>query len=205
VDATFSGITNQGTSVQSVAILFARRDSVYKTLPGCDVYDVDRDARTFQGGMPVVAHPPCRAWGSLSHFAKPRPGERRLAPWAVAIIRRNGGVLEHPGLSRVWKYCSLPAPGQRDKWGGFTLPIDQDWFGHRAEKHTRLYVVGCEPRDVPSFPIRLEDPPYVVSPNGKIRFGHPLWRPQMRTKERESTPIELAKWLVETARRCAHG
>lgn len=34
----------------TVAILFARADSVYKTLPGCDVYDIERDALTFPGG-----------------------------------------------------------------------------------------------------------------------------------------------------------
>ena len=44
-----------------VAVLFARADSIYKTLPGCDVYDIKRDARTWPGGCPVVAHPPCRA------------------------------------------------------------------------------------------------------------------------------------------------
>ncbi|WP_255347922.1 hypothetical protein [Xanthomonas sp. NCPPB 1128] len=38
-----------------VAVLFARADSVYKTLPGCDVYDMERDARTFAGGMQVAA------------------------------------------------------------------------------------------------------------------------------------------------------
>lgn len=52
----------------TVAVLFARTDSVYRSLPDVEVYDIERDARTFAGGMPVVAHPPCRAalW--------PRPG-----------------------------------------------------------------------------------------------------------------------------------
>lgn len=191
--------------MQQVAILFARSDSVYKTVPDCDVYDMERDARTFAGGMPIVAHPPCRAWGGLSHFAKPRPGERRLAPWAVGMIRRHGGVLEHPNASRLWKYSGLPAPGQRDRFGGFTLAIDQDWFGHRAEKRTKLYVVGCDPRDVPPIPIKLEEPFYVVSPSCNIRVGHPNYRPQLRKAEREHTPIDLARWLVELARRCSHG
>lgn len=44
-----------------VAVLFAREDSVYKTLPECEVYDMARDARTYDGPWPVVAHPPCRA------------------------------------------------------------------------------------------------------------------------------------------------
>ena len=61
-----------------VAVLFARADSVYKTLPGCDVYDIDRDALTFPGGNQVVAHPPCRAWGQLRYWAVyvGRPAEK---------------------------------------------------------------------------------------------------------------------------------
>ena len=41
----------------TVAVLFAREDSHYKTLPQCDVYDMARDARTYDGPHPVVAHP----------------------------------------------------------------------------------------------------------------------------------------------------
>jgi hypothetical protein len=33
-----------------VAVLFARANSNYKRLPGVEVYDLARDARTFQGG-----------------------------------------------------------------------------------------------------------------------------------------------------------
>lgn len=186
-----------------VAILFACADSVYKTLPGCDVYDIDRDARTFPGGMPVVAHPPCRAWGGLRHFAKPAPGEVELAPWAIEQVRRWGGVLEHPAASRLWPACDLPAPGACDRWGGRTLVIDQDWFGHRAEKRTRLYIVGCRPRDLPAIPIKLEDPAYVIASGSLLRAGMPGYRNQTSKAEREHTPIALATWLVEVARRCA--
>jgi len=33
----------------TVAVLFARADSIYKTLPGVEVYDMERDARTYAG------------------------------------------------------------------------------------------------------------------------------------------------------------
>lgn len=33
----------------TVAVLFARADSHYKALPDCDVYDMERDARTYDG------------------------------------------------------------------------------------------------------------------------------------------------------------
>ncbi len=63
-----------------VAVLYARADSNYRALDRCDVWDAERDARRWPGGVPVVAHPPCRAWGRLRAFAKPREDEKALAP-----------------------------------------------------------------------------------------------------------------------------
>ena len=107
--------------MRQVAVLFARADSIYKTMPGCDVWDMDRDARKFPGGMPIVGHPPCRAWGQLRHLAvvKPRADEKALAPWCIQKIRENGGVLEHPKGSSLWPVLGLPEPnGLPDEWGG---------------------------------------------------------------------------------------
>lgn len=135
--------------MRPVAVLFARRDSVYKRLAGCDVWDADRDARKFAGGMPVVAHPPCRAWGQLSHFAAPREDEKDLARFAVAMVRRWGGVLEHPARSLLWDDQNLPKGQAQDEHGGWTMRCKQSDWGHRAEKATNLYIVGCLPRDLP--------------------------------------------------------
>lgn len=189
---------------QPVSVLFARSDSHYKSLPGCDVWDIERDARRWPGGSPVVAHPPCRAWGRLRHMAKPRPDEKELALWAVEQVRRWGGVLEHPRASTLWPAAGLPAPGRRDEHGGWTLGISQHWWGHRAEKLTLLYIVGCDPGDIPSMPMVLGDAPMVVA-NGStnhIPRGAPGWRPQIPHAEREHTPPQLASWLCELARRC---
>lgn len=195
--------------MNTVAVLFARRDSVYKTLLGCDVYDIDRDARTFRG-CSVVAHPPCRGWGKLYYFAKPAPGELDLGPFAVDQVRRFGGVLEHPKDSKLWGAAGLPRPGQVDALGGWTLPIAQHWFGHRAEKLTWLYIVGLAPRDIPAIPLRLGDATHVIAQSrmrrkdGKrLRKGVVGWRPEVSKDEREHTPRLLAEWLVEVARRCA--
>jgi len=57
-----------------ISVLFARSDSNYKTLPGVDVWDAERDARTWPGGNPVVAHPPGRALGRLRHFRQAEAG-----------------------------------------------------------------------------------------------------------------------------------
>lgn len=191
-----------------IAVLFARSDSIYKTIPGCDVWDAERDARRWPGGAPVVAHPPCRAWGTLRGLAKPRPGEKDLAIWAIAQVRKFGGVLEHPKRSTLWPVCGLPSGGQIDSFGGWTLPIFQSSFGHRAEKATLLYVVGCAPAQIPDLPIVLGDAPCVISSSGRNKDGSRLkqgdagWRPRLHTAEREHTPPDLAWWLVSLARLC---
>lgn len=184
---------------KTVTALFTRQDSIYKTL-GIECYDIERDALTWEGGNACIAHPPCRAWGRLRKFAKPRPGEKELAIWAVEMVRENGGVLEHPESSTLWKELQLPKGSERDKWGGYTLSIDQHWFGHEARKRTWLYIAGCAPKDIPPYDIMWQLPGKVVS-NSK-RKGETGWRPELAKSERERTPPKLAKWLIETARRC---
>lgn len=183
----------------NVAVLFARADSIYKSLPDCDVYDIDRDALTWTGGVPVVAHPPCRAWGNFSMFSRPRDGEKELAIWAIDKVRRYGGVLEHPAGSKLWPTLGLPAPGKRDAFGGWTLPIHQHWWGHRAQKKTKLYIVGCDPADIPDMPMRLDYPTHVIGDVGRSGKGK---RPEISKDEREHTPPDLAKWLAELAKSC---
>ena len=169
-----------------VAVLFARADSHYKAIPGCDVFDLARDARTYRGCKPVVVHPPCRAWGRLRHMAKPREDERELGLYAVDTVRRCGGVLEHPAHSTLWGVAGLPAPGTRDAFGGWTLPVYQGHFGHRAPKATWLYILGVEPRDLPPIPFEL------ALPAGRVeKMGH---------AERERTPPAFAFYLVEIAK-----
>ena len=192
-----SKMPNLSTASKNVAVLFARSDSIYKSMPHCDVFDATRDALTWAGGSPIVAHPPCRAWGRLRTFANPREGEKALALWAVEKIRQWGGVLEHPAGSTLWKAASLPQPGRRDAFGGFTLPINQHWFGHKAEKATFLYIVGCNPADLPALPLDLAEPSHVVA----TRSG-PRARPEISKADRERTPPALAAWLVAVAASC---
>lgn len=186
--------------MRQVAVLFARSDSHYKALPATDVWDIERDARNWPGGSPVVAHPPCRAWGAFSMFAKPRADEKSLAPWAIEQVRQFGGVLEHPYASKLWPELGLPEPGERDEFGGWTLPINQHWWGHRAEKKTRLYIVGCEPCDIPDMPMVLGEATHVIGDVGRASRGNK--RPEVSKAEREHTPPQLAAWLCELARRC---
>jgi hypothetical protein len=51
------------------------------------------------------------------------------------------------------------------------LPIDQYWFGHRAEKKTILYIVGINPTELPAFPYVMGRASHVVTnpPQEKMR------------------------------------
>ena len=193
----------------TVTVLYARADSIYHQLNGCDVWTESRNATLWPGGTPVIAHPPCRAWGRLRKLANPKPHEKALAVIAIDQVRRNGGVLEHPAWSTLWTTIGLPppVPSATDLHGGWTLPIDQYWFGHRARKPTWLYIVGVTRSDVPPIPLALGDASHVIGAQGRrtdgsrLRKGDPRWRPEVTRSEREATPKLLAEWLIELARR----
>lgn len=186
----------------SVSVLFARRDSIYKKL-GVDTWDIDRDARNWPGGRKIVAHPPCRGWGCLRANSKHTPEEKALGPWAVAQVQKWGGVLEHPARSSLWKAANLPRPGSGfDQHGGFTLDVDQHWWGHRAQKRTWLYVCGITPGAVPAMPLVITRAPCVINNIHGLRAGQPGYRSHVTKREREATPPALAEYLLNLAALC---
>lgn len=163
---------------KTISVLYTREKSIYNQL-GTDNWDIKKDARKWPGGNPIIAHPPCRGWGNYRHLAKTRNGEHALAIHAIIMIRLWGGILEHPQGSKIWK--QLPKPGQYDQYGGFTISINQSWFGHRATKKTMLYMVGTQYNAI-TYPISLDCTTNTIENMGKA--------------ERERTPIEFAKWLI---------
>lgn len=190
-----------------VAALFVRQDSIYKRMPGVDAWDAERDALLWPGGSRVVAHPPCKRWSMLNGVVLSRyPHKAEKFAWgndggtfaaALAAVRRNGGVLEHPAGSRAWARFGLPRRGRApDARGGWTAEVRQCDWGHRAEKRTWLYVVGLHPDDLPPLPPR-RDYSCVVSRMPECRTVEIIGK-----AEREHTPPEFAAWLVELARRC---
>lgn len=183
-----------------ITVLFCRKDSIYKSL-NVDCYDIERNALNFIGTNPVIAHPPCRAWGKLRHFAKPEPGEKDLSNWAVNLIRKNGGVLEHPRASKLWHVMNMPLNGHIDIYGGFSLSVNQSWWGHKCEKKTLLYICGCKRSDLPPMPLSFDCPTHVISTSKRKTQGNRSL-PEVSKKEREATPINLAKWLIEVANLC---
>jgi len=174
-----------------VAALYVLRDSIYHDL-AAEAFGEVRDARTFSSRLPVVAHPPCRAWSRLRTFAKASPAEAELGPLAVQQVRRCGGVLEHPSGSSLWEYMGLPRVGGVDAFGGFFLPVEQQWWGHPSVKRTWLYVVGIDPADVPAFPFMTAAPLAARRPVASLHGD-----------ARSRTPALFAHWLLDLASRCA--
>lgn len=188
-----------------IAALFVRTDSIYKEM-GLDCWDEERNATNYQGPNPVIAHPPCRGWGCLRKFSNATDEEKALGPWAVSIVRRFRGVLEHPRGSSLWVQCGLPRPeDDADMFGGFTVSLDQFVFGHRAQKATWLYVCGTKRRNIPPVPLKFAYPSHVVTNVRGLRAGMPGFRTEITQRERDATPLAFATWLVVLANSCRIG
>jgi hypothetical protein len=151
-----------------------------------DPFDESRDALTFDAKTPAVLHPPCRCWSHyLSGHAKPtdRNHEMALGLWAVGIAQNCGGVLEHPAKSKLFDAARLPKPGHSDKYG-FTLYVEQAWWGCPMKKPTWLYV--CH------VPKHLVEPP-------AFRFDRAN-SAGLSQEARSRTPNAFAIWLCNVAR-----
>lgn len=134
----------------TVAALFVDPKGVYSGLPDVDVWDEARDARLYAGPWPVVAHPPCARWSLMGQCRGYRDGkDEGCFKAALDAVRTYGGVLEHPAHTLAWKVYALPSPAYGwqmipDEHDGFSICVDQRWYGHEANKPTWLYVVGCD-------------------------------------------------------------
>lgn len=100
------------SAVLTVAALFVDKRGPYWNRPDVDAWDIERDARNYNGPHPVVAHPPCQLWVNLAAVNWKRY-RRQLLAWypggsddgcfasALAIVGRTGGVIEHPAGSHA--------------------------------------------------------------------------------------------------------
>lgn len=197
-----------------VAALYIDPRGPYPALLGPELcWDEERDARLYDGPLPVVAHPPCGPWGKLRHLY--RGSEHDCAPRAVEQVRRWGGVLEHPAWSRLWEACALPLPGEdRDCYGGFTIEVCQVEWGHVARKRTWLYVVGVPPAEVQHWidarPFPGRAPTHWIS-GGRGRSAtrrHTPVPPGIKVcsdRQRRRTPPAFAEALIKLARHAREG
>ena len=155
-----------------IAALYVQTGGSYFNLDGVDPWDEQRDARTYAGPYPVVAHPPCQRWGKL-WAGQPlwikRTGERKKKGddggcFAAALydVRKYGGVIEHPWGSHAWPHFGLNKPPRSGGWikadeYGYTCCVEQGRYGHYARKPTLLYVVGIE---LPELDWGISEPKY---------------------------------------------
>lgn len=144
----------------TVAALYVETDGAYFGLPDVDPWDKIRDARSYDGPHPVVAHPPCQRWGKMwfgSPLVVKRTGVRKKLgddggcfESALASVRKWGGVIEHPWQSKAWPHFGINVPPRTGGWinadfeGGWTCCVEQGRYGHYARKPTLLLAYGCE-------------------------------------------------------------
>lgn len=178
------------------AALYVRADGPYPAMTE-HWYDVERDARSYDLGLPVVAHPPCKRWGNYWYRdGSTEPGnDGGMFEHALSQLRRCGGVLEHPAVSRAFKAFDIPTPAHgywgRSICGLWTTSVYQSAYGHRAEKLTWLAFCGRDPA-----PIDWSRPP---GPHVEVE--------NMGKPERELTPQPFADMLagLATGGRVSHG
>lgn len=178
--------------------MFVDPRGVYATLPGVDPWGPEREARDYPGPYPVVAHPPCARWGwharALSTEAAGYDGGRFYAAWSV--VRRWGGILEHPASSLAWTEFGLQRPGG---WGWTRGPVtragavwacavDQGHYGHPAPKRSWLLLVTRTWADGPPPALRWEP----SGASGRVQG-------MADKRDREATPAPFARLLLGLA------
>lgn len=174
-------------------------------------YDERRDARTYLGSLPVVAHPPCQRWCRLAGLVEARWGHKRgqdggLFASALATLRRVGGVLEHPAYSDAWAAYGMPRPTTGGRWergarpGEWTCYVEQWRYGHRAKKATWLYYAGV---------LRPPELRFGVVPDHRSE-ARVSWcgnhvasgehRPRLSKRQASETPLDFLEELLMLAR-----
>jgi hypothetical protein len=199
-------------TTKTIAALFVQPDGCYAGLPFVDAWPESRDARKYDGDLPVVAHPPCQLWGNLCavNFARwggehNRPGnDGGCFASAVANVRRCGGVLEHPAMSKAFAAHGITPPvsmgWQRVTCGGWVCEVWQSAYGHRANKATWLYYFGeAPPEELRWERIRGTHQVGMQCRQG-IRASEP-WRnkPSLSKREANATPIEFRDAMIALA------
>ncbi len=209
----------------ALAALYVDPTGSYAGLDGVELWDEDRDARTYPGPHPIVAHPPCQRWGRFWHGSPSRPHQYKLGDdggcfaAALASLRRWGGVLEHPADSHAWDYHCIPRPPRAGGWiyagRGYGSPtmwtccVYQGHYGHAAGKPTWLLAAGMPLSALPS--LRWGKTEQRLHPGVLARHGYARARRmgmtsaiggKDKTKIRNATPPEFRDLLLSIARLC---
>jgi hypothetical protein len=197
-----------------IAALFVAEGGIYYDLPDVDPWPEERDARTYAGPWPVVAHPPCQLWVNFAALNFKRYGGEHNRPGndggcfaaAKAAVERWGGVLEHPAGSNAWAAHGLVAPTalgwQACMGGGWVAEVWQSAYGHRARKRTWLYAVtpAPPPLDRHALPGTAQVGWQFVGPACR---GERARKKPLSKKETKATPEAFRDLLLAIARSCA--
>jgi len=194
-----------------IAALYVETDGAYFGLHGVDPWDKTRDARRYAGDFPVVAHPPCQLWGAMANVNYARWGGEHNKPGndggcfesALTAVRKFGGVLEHPAMTRAWNRYGITKPDRRG-WkrcasGGYVCEVWQSAYGHRANKATWLYYFG----EYPPFDLRWNRPIGTHQIGFHDQRGKERNKPTLGKKEANATPIAFRDELLSLARNSA--
>ena len=185
-----------------IAALYVDPAGPYPQMDGVDCWTERDDARFFTGGCPVIAHPPCGRWCGMAKLNERRWGAKvgedgGCFAAALADVRANGGVLEHPARSLAWAAYGLEKPSGLGwkrtscEWVG---EVWQSAYGHRATKRTWLLYVG----KTPPLPFRLERPRGTHQIGGGVHTGNRNL-PRLNGAETHLTPPEFAAYLRDLA------
>jgi len=187
----------------------------YFGISDVDPWDISRDARNYSGPHSVVAHPPCERWGRY-WFGGPSCKTRKKKgddggcfEAALSAVRKYGGVLEHPAASSAWAAYRIATPYRAGGWtfadghGGWTCCVDQGHYGHKAQKATWLYAVGCD--SLPELiwgkstnKIRLDEGFHSAEERRRATRTGVCQR--LSARQRKETPIEFRDILLGIAR-----
>lgn len=184
--------------VDNVVALYVDEKGPYPWLVR-DWYDESRNAKSYDGHRPVVAHPPCGPWSKMRGLCTKQ--DVSCGPHAVRMVRRWGGVLEHPAYSALFRHCAMPRPNELpDEYGGRTYEVRQVAWGHQCEKPTWIYVVGV-PHDLVVAGIQTGGKATHRVTSGPR--GPQL--PSLNKTKVHLTPWRFASWLVSLAQRSRGG
>ena len=189
------------------AALFVQPDGCYAGLPHVDAWPEHRDARRYDGPLPVVAHPPCQLWGAMANVNYARWGGEHNRPGndggcfaaALRAVVTWGGVLEHPAKSCAFAAHGLPRPaGSGWKRAGLHEWVCEVWqsaYGHRANKATWLYYHGTNP----PFDLRWQRPDGTHQIGFHDQRGKAANKPTLSKREANATPLEFRDELLRLA------
>ena len=196
--------------LRMIAALFVAKNGIYFNVPGVDPWDESRDARSYEGPYPVVAHPPCARYSTYATGGPSHAGTRVAADdggafdAALHAVRTYGGVLEHPAGSKAWKLHGFATPKRTGGWIpagdgiGWTCYVEQGHYGHRARKGTWLYAAHVALPDLQWGPSQAKILPRPGYDLAKERRRGAVER--MSHRERLATPVGFRDMLIAMAR-----